>query len=434
MSQLLSDDDVGLPAVSHEAIHGALSETLLPSPNRVGAALIGTLAERMKASAQSMADQPENTGSALDWAMAVAGGPRLGEVLGPARAATAGIRAYHGSPHDFDRFDISKIGTGEGAQSYGHGLYFAENEGVAKGYRDALSSNVNQPEVLAKQLMQSQGSRDKALTVLDALENPMTDANGRRVMFTYPPETVQKAREFIQSGNIPEPRPPGHMYEVNINARPEQFLDWDSPFREQPPSIQEALRARLQAQLDQQAALRSEILERGTWPSGRPLSARDIDRFGSPMPSLEEITGSDVYKRVGSPATNQTEGFQQASDRLRDAGIPGLRYFDQGSRSAGDGSRNYVIFDDALIDILRKYGLIGLAPMGAAMARDQDREFAGGGPVLSDADIGLSDADVGIKPTNAGSSGVGDFLKSIPRGALSGLMGTASAGAEAEAL
>ena len=38
-----------------------------------------------------------------------------------------GIRAYHGSPYDFEKFDISKIGTGEGAQAYGHGLYFAEN-------------------------------------------------------------------------------------------------------------------------------------------------------------------------------------------------------------------------------------------------------------------------------------------------------------------
>ena len=42
-----------------------------------------------------------------------------------------GIRAYHGSPHDFDRFDMSKIGTGEGAQAYGHGLYLAESPAVA---------------------------------------------------------------------------------------------------------------------------------------------------------------------------------------------------------------------------------------------------------------------------------------------------------------
>jgi hypothetical protein len=38
------------------------------------------------------------------------------------------IEAWHGSPHDIDRFDSSRIGTGEGAQTYGHGLYFAENE------------------------------------------------------------------------------------------------------------------------------------------------------------------------------------------------------------------------------------------------------------------------------------------------------------------
>jgi hypothetical protein len=29
--------------------------------------------------------------------------------------------AYHGTPHEFDQFDMSKIGTGEGAQAYGHG-------------------------------------------------------------------------------------------------------------------------------------------------------------------------------------------------------------------------------------------------------------------------------------------------------------------------
>src|SRR4030095_5667329 len=45
-----------------------------------------------------------------------------------------GIKAYHGSPYDFERFDPSRIGTGEGAQAYGHGLYFAEAEPVAESY------------------------------------------------------------------------------------------------------------------------------------------------------------------------------------------------------------------------------------------------------------------------------------------------------------
>src|SRR5687768_12961428 len=35
---------------------------------------------------------------------------------------------YHGSPHSFNRADISKIGIGEGNQAYGHGLYFAGHE------------------------------------------------------------------------------------------------------------------------------------------------------------------------------------------------------------------------------------------------------------------------------------------------------------------
>lgn len=60
-----------------------------------------------------------------------------------ARPATlnpqTGAIVWHGSPHKFDKFDSSKIGTGEGAQAYGHGLYLAEAPDVAKGYRDKLT-------------------------------------------------------------------------------------------------------------------------------------------------------------------------------------------------------------------------------------------------------------------------------------------------------
>ena len=43
-----------------------------------------------------------------------------------------------------------------------------------------------------------------------------------------------------------------------------------------------------------------------------------------------------------------------ASQELAGLGIPGIRYLDRGSRAAGDGSRNYVMFDDSLIKILGK--------------------------------------------------------------------------------
>ena len=46
---------------------------------------------------------------------------------------------YHGSPHDFDRFDHSFMSTGEGAQAYGWGTYVTEVNGIAKSYAENLT-------------------------------------------------------------------------------------------------------------------------------------------------------------------------------------------------------------------------------------------------------------------------------------------------------
>jgi hypothetical protein len=37
-------------------------------------------------------------------------------------------------------------------------------------------------------------------------------------------------------------------------------------------------------------------------------------------------------------------------------GIPGISYLDQGSRNVGEGTRNYVTFDDALVELLSRNG------------------------------------------------------------------------------
>ena len=59
-----------------------------------------------------------------------------------------GAIVWHGSPHKFDKFDSSKIGTGEGAQAYGHGLYFAEAPDVARGaVRVSLGASNTEAEV-----------------------------------------------------------------------------------------------------------------------------------------------------------------------------------------------------------------------------------------------------------------------------------------------
>lgn len=48
--------------------------------------------------------------------------------------------AYHGTPHKFDEFNLDNIGTGEGAQAHGWGLYFAKNKETSEEYRERLTS------------------------------------------------------------------------------------------------------------------------------------------------------------------------------------------------------------------------------------------------------------------------------------------------------
>jgi hypothetical protein len=78
-------------------------------------------------------------------------------------------------------------------------------------------------------------------------------------------------------------------------------------------------------------------------------------------------TGAQAYRRIADSTAS-------AATSLRDAGIPGIKYLDQGSRGAGQGSSNYVVFDDKLIDILKRYGLVGgLAGTAAATQPDNSQ-------------------------------------------------------------
>jgi hypothetical protein len=245
------------------------------------------------------------------------------------RAQPQGIRAYHGSPHDFDRFSLDKIGTGEGAQAYGHGLYFADSEDVARSYRDTLGANkawksqdIRDAEpALAQKLVEMGYPEDVAASVAQTarLEHTMNtpDANLQKLYGTRD-ETFQNAlrdawsmRENVFGG------PTGRMYEVNIKANPEDFLDWDKPLPAQPDFIQSTL----------------DPLVRVPF-SG---SAGDLMRNTVDINQLVDLRSPSVVSQ------------------LREAGIPGIRYLDGMSRDGGAGTSNYVVFDDQIIDILRKY-------------------------------------------------------------------------------
>lgn len=333
-----------------------------------------------------------------------------------AKALTKGIRAFHGSPHDFDRFDMSKIGSGEGAQAFGHGLYFAEREGTAKSYRDKLQKTMSPhvtfegermnatlldrlrrsvdpaDQTLARynqQLMSRAGKRDPLQRLRDDLalaESEMQRWTQRKADYlanppaasTYGPRDfdafaatneakARDLRELLPRLEWNKGGPTGKMYEVNINASPDQFLRWDAPMGEQTNSVIDAVRPYVQAAQERSATARQTRLDRGTDAFGRPLGDEEIARLSAPQPAFETLTGQDAYRQAGLPADNAWSGQRIASQRLNRAGVPGISYLDGTSRKAGEGMSNYVVFDDKLIDIARKYGLAGAtaAPVAA---------------------------------------------------------------------
>jgi hypothetical protein len=285
-------------------------------------------------------------------AMALIPGAPKG-VAQEARAATQGIRAYHGSPHDFDRFDISKIGTGEGAQAYGPGLYFAESEGVAKSYKRALGDPTKQM-MAPRNEIEKQTQRALSQYVKDLGDGGWDDmVNLRHVIRNEIendrlPEAASDAFDhMVRDGRLPGTINNGRLYEVRINANPGDFLDWDKPLAQQSEKV------------------------RGAFEKAVP------DRYKG-ITSDDEVIAGEHYRNIFHENDNRV--YKTAFRRMmNDEGVPGIRYLDQGSRSAGEGSRNYVVFSDQIIDIVRKYGIAAAASMygmdavNSAMGAAQDK-------------------------------------------------------------
>jgi hypothetical protein len=312
-----------------------------------------------------------------------------------------GFTAFHGSPHDFDAFDTSKIGTGEGAQAYGHGLYFAGNEGVARSYRDTLSGNSPDAVHDAQGLLRdSGGDFDKASSMnTDMWKDPNS----------APAQQVQRILDHWRTnGTDSLPPTAGHMYEVNIGADPAHFLDWDKPLSEQSQHVQDAV-----AQIGiKPATYAVRPVDNGfvvdyEGKTSRVFPTQDAAQNAAAQTAKmqgKDPTGAEMYRHTGDPAA--------VAQALHQAGIPGIRYLDQGSRAAanltitpptqtvsgkwmvkGDdynsqgqhfdtqaeaqkylaeqnakATRNHVVFDANTIDILRKYGIAGLIAGGGAAA------------------------------------------------------------------
>lgn len=310
-------------------------------------------------------------------------------VMRAADDVPTGIKAYHGSPHDFDRFSMDKIGTGEGAQAYGHGLYFAEAENVAKKYRDDLAGWGSAGA--ARTLEAVGGDVDRAiLETQQKLErllerNKMGAFKGAERQFNMQKQIqedkISQLKSFKETGEFNR----GRMYEVNIKANPEDFLDWDKPLSEQSQKVREAMAAAIgQSRIEMPNGVVK--MDNGRWspavdgtPIGRPTGWPDKATAEQAMKYMVEDDAPYLYGNAGAIIRRQNGNAQrQISQKMTEAGIPGIKYLDAGSRGAGDGSRNYVVFDENLIEIVRKYGIAGAAALLGVSAMDVEQAMAQG--------------------------------------------------------
>ena len=291
------------------------------------------------------------------------------------------IRAYHSSPHNFERFDLSKVGTGQGAQAFGRGLYFAENPAVSgqggQYWQEFARRLDDTPEGHALNVLRANNFDRQAAT--EASGKNLADLDRYLAERSFKPDRRyveelrllrQKEYDLLASGKKFGPT----TYEVAIKARPEQFLDWDKPLSQQSAYVQDVLNDPRRLSLKPSGPLGTSGWYGYVDDKGRLIGrAQTGDVPASPFNPSER--GSSLYTGGG---TWQPE---EATQRLVDAGIPGIRYLDAGSRPSSqlipgvkymegfaptELTYNYVVGNDNLIDILAKYGIVGTLGAGGA--------------------------------------------------------------------
>jgi len=218
-----------------------------------------------------------------------------------------GITTWHGSPHIFQKFDMGKLGTGEGAQVYGSGMYTAENPLVAKGYQESLAGKAFNLKPETERL---------------GIDLPIS-ARGefmRQAQAKLPPERLAKNLQNanIDSRDLPidkltelfktyQEKSGGNMYKVDLpDTHIRRMLDWDAPIKDQPVVVRNLAKS-----------------------------------LGIDMNDL----GGDLLAKVGKDEAGRKV--------MQDAGIRGVKYLDQHSRQPGIASMTPLQIDTR-INILKK--------------------------------------------------------------------------------
>ena len=314
--------------------------------------------------------------------------------------------AYHGTPHRFDKFSLDAIGTGEGAQVYGWGLYFAGSKEVAQWYRDTLTEARaeviinNRLEVNGEVIPESSADYQLLQTIADGGGFDAYIADREQSLTTVPQESpvyrarsrgIEKAKalkekydnarvEYVR--DIQKKRQDGTLYQVDI-PEDSDLLNYDERYNDQPEKVRQNL-AVLFNRLDRADFLASnptgvdiynalagfatdgqqfrttetfvnreealafykEKLAAWRGQEGTKIQPAVVQDFDD---NWQITYGQELEEIYGVEANISAD--RSASLVLNKVGIPGLRYQDGMSRGTSDGSFNYVIWDDAAVTV-----------------------------------------------------------------------------------
>lgn len=254
--------------------------------------------------------------------------------------------AYHGSPHNFDNFSTSAMGTGEGAQSFGWGLYFTNQEDIARWYADKLSPvKVKKEyyiikdyiEVLYREVfINHKDFTDEKKDIEKTLEREL---EAKKDM-GYPPYVIQDLENELKLfssisdeeylSKILEPSRNLYTVELPDNG----YLFWDKIYKEEIPAIMKALREEIEKDYSSgDAYIEWDLLEE--------LESNNFT-----------LSGKYLYDNV-SRLFYGANKEKLASKYLRRIGYIGIDYpADSLSGNTEEGKRNYVIFDEADINVI----------------------------------------------------------------------------------
>ena len=280
---------------------------------------------------------------------------------------------WTGSAADYEQPSLQYIGTGEGAQVYGWGLYGSESEQVARWYAKADVKRKNSAKILLDgkeyDLHEIAGvERDIAADVLEDVLDRKGSTSGTMTFYRSwinkssgeEEEIYRRRLEWLEKNKdriqyVPEKEESGrrHLYRQTFFAgREENLLDWDKPVtEEQRKKIAMQLKMEelyLTGDPDEASAELRELRRRQR--EGEDISGEELDAAydkASRLHAQRNVIGKTLNGDVpsGSMVYENLEEIlgepQAVSEFLYRAGIDGVTYIGNSSNV-----RNYVAFSD----------------------------------------------------------------------------------------